>query len=290
MSSLPPEALMRGYQWGSRYVFAEPPQTSLGSMGDMLSRRIGSSLEFMEHRDYQPGDDLRRIDWNAYARSDRLALKMYREEVHPQVDLLLDTSKSMALADTRKSEAALALTGFFASAAAESHFSFAVHLTEDGCRKLDRSARLPSDWEPIRFETPLSPEEAIERMPPGWRPRGVRLFISDLLYPADPETLVARVASESAVTLVVQLLAADDAEPPGQGNLRLLDSESGERMEFYLDTGARERYKENLRRHQENWHLACRRHGAAFATIIAETFLETQRFDELLQGELLLIR
>ncbi|HBT75585.1 MAG TPA: hypothetical protein DEB39_01375 [Planctomycetaceae bacterium] len=279
--------LMRGYEWGTRYVFAEPPRMALGAMGNLLSRRSGSSLEFMEHREYLPGDDLRRIDWNAFARSDRLAVKMYREEVHPQVDLLLDCSRSMRLAETRKNEAALALAGFFAATAAESHFSFAVHLAEEGCRKLGRSNLLPSEWEPFEFNGTQSPAESLERMAPAWKPRGIRIVISDLLFPADPDTLVSRIATESAVAVFVQLLAEADAEPPGHGNLRLTDVESGERMEFYLDAGARERYQSNLARHQENYHLACRRHGAHFTTVRAESFLENPDPGDLLHAELL---
>ncbi|MDR1052758.1 MAG: DUF58 domain-containing protein, partial [Planctomycetaceae bacterium] len=59
------ENLMLGYRFGSQVMFSEPPQTSLGTTGNLLGRSIGSSLEFMEHRDYNTGDDLRRIDWNS---------------------------------------------------------------------------------------------------------------------------------------------------------------------------------------------------------------------------------
>ncbi len=281
------ESLMNGYRRGSRVFFAEPPRTPLGTMGNMLSRNVGSSLEFMEHREYLPGDDLRRIDWNAYARSDRLAVKLFREEVNPHVDLLLDVSRSMGLAGTRKSEATYALAGFFASAAAESRFSFRVTVTDNGCRNLGRSQLPPMEWDPFELSADESPAEAIQRMPPTWKARGIRVLVSDLLFMADPDVVVSQVAGDASVTIIVQLLAEADADPPEQGNLRLVDCESGERLEMYLDTLARERYKRNLARHQENYHLAARRHGAFFTTVIAEKFLEDGRLDDVFRAELL---
>ena len=281
------ESLMNGYRWGSRALFAEPPQTPLGTMGNMLSRSVGSSLEFMEHREYLPGDDLRRIDWNAYARSDRLAVKLFREEVNPHVDLLLDVSRSMNLVGTRKGEATYAMAGFLASAAAESHFSFRIFTTEDGCRALGRSHLIPVEWDPFDLSATASPAEALDQMPPTWKPRGIRIFVSDLLFMADPTAIVSQVSGDAAVTVIVQLLAEADAEPPEQGNLRLVDCESGERLEMYLDTLARERYKRNLARHQENYNIAARRHGAFLTTVVAERFLEDGRLDELFHAELL---
>jgi uncharacterized protein (DUF58 family) len=241
----------------------------------------------MEHREYLPGDDLRRIDWNAYARSDRLAVKLFREEVNPHVDLLLDVSRSMNLPGTKKGEAAYALAGFFASAAAESRFSFRAFVTDDGCRTLNRSHLMPLEWEPFDLAATSSPDEDLTRMPPSWKPHGIRIFISDLLFLADPSLIVSRIAGDAAVTIFVQLLAESDAEPPEQGNLRLVDCENGERLELYLDTLARERYKRNLAQHQENYHLAARRYGAYLTTVLAEHFLENGSLDELFRTELM---
>ncbi|MDR2117853.1 MAG: DUF58 domain-containing protein [Planctomycetaceae bacterium] len=281
------ENLMYGYRLGSRAMFTEPRQTPLGIMGNMLSRNVGSSLEFMEHREYLPGDDLRRIDWNVYARSDRLAVKLFREEVNPHVDLLLDVSRSMNLAGTKKGEATYALTGFLASVAAESRFSFRVFITDNGCRTLERSHLTPLDWEPFDLTTTASPDAAFRQMQPDWRPRGIRIFVSDFLFMSDPALIISRIANDSAVTILVQLLAQSDAEPPEQGNLRLVDCESAERLEIYLDVLARERYKRNLARHQENYHHTAKRYGAYLTTVIAEHFLETGNINELFHLELL---
>ena len=204
------ESLMLGYRWGSRAVFAEPSRTPQGTLGPRLARTVGSSLEFMDHREYWPGDDPRRIDWNAFARSDKLTVKLYREEVNPHVDLLLDVSRSMNLGGTKKGEAVYALVGYFASVAAESRFSFRVFTTRDGCRALERSRLAPPEWDPFDLASNESPADALTRMPPHWRPCGIRIFISDLLFPSDPETIVPQIAGNAAVTVFVQLLTETD--------------------------------------------------------------------------------
>src|SRR6516164_11355273 len=109
--------LLDGERAGSRCALGVPRRVPLGRAGLHQGGRAGSSLEFKEHRDYQAGDDLRHIDWNAYARSDQLAVKLFREEVNPHVDILVDLSRSMALEDSRKAEATLGLAAFFAAAA-----------------------------------------------------------------------------------------------------------------------------------------------------------------------------
>ncbi len=281
------DQMMLGYQWGSRFAFSEPPSIPLGSSGTMLSRNVGTSLEFMEHREYVPGDDLRRIDWNAYARNDRLSVKLYREEVNPHVELLLDVSRSMDLPETQKGAATYALTGFFASATAESRFSFNVYITDHGCRKLGRSHLVPTEWDPFTLDAPNSPADAIGIDPPNWRKRGIRIFVSDFLFLADPALLVSQLVQGAAVTILVQLLAREDADPSDLGNLRLTESETNQWIESYIDTAAKHRYLRNLARHQENYNLACRRHGAVFTTLLAEQFLDEKHIDDLLQRELM---
>ena len=90
--------LIAGEQAGSRYALCSPRNAPSGLAGVELGNRSGSSLEFREHREYEPGDDLRRIDWSVYARSDKLTVKLFREEVSPHLDVVIDSSRSMALA------------------------------------------------------------------------------------------------------------------------------------------------------------------------------------------------
>src|SRR5437016_8370065 len=121
MSDEMQEQLAEGERAGQRYALGLP-RLLRGQAGIAMGQRAGSSLEFRDYRGYEPGDDLRHVDWNAFARSDQLSVKLFREEVSPHLDVLIDGSKSMALAGSAKPRATLALAGFFAAAAANAGF------------------------------------------------------------------------------------------------------------------------------------------------------------------------
>jgi hypothetical protein len=125
---------------------------------------------------------------------------------------------------------------------------------------------------------------------PAWRPRGTRVLISDLLWMGDPLTTLRPFAERAAVTVVVQMLALADVEPPEGKSLRLVDSETGEMREIHVDAVVARRYREGLARHQENWHLACRQVGAVFMTVVAEDLLRKWNLDELVAAEVLRVR
>src|SRR5215831_2971172 len=76
---------------------ALPRTPAGGRLGERLGTGTGSSLEFQDYRQYAPGDDLRHVDWAAYARSEVLTVRLYREEVAPRIDLVLDVSRSMTV-------------------------------------------------------------------------------------------------------------------------------------------------------------------------------------------------
>lgn len=88
----------------SRLRLAMGHRASMNLTGNRKSTQKGSSTEFSDFREYMPGDDIRRIDWNAYGRLDRLYIKEYMEEKEAVVSILLDTSASMNYGIQKKSE------------------------------------------------------------------------------------------------------------------------------------------------------------------------------------------
>jgi uncharacterized protein (DUF58 family) len=267
------QALAQGQRLAAHYTLARAEQAPLGQMGAQFGHRPGSSLEFMDHRDYQPGDDLRRIDWAAYARSDRLTVKLFREEVSPHLDVALDGSRSMDLPETDKARGAAALTALLTSAAESAGYSHRVHLTAGGFEPVPGSEARPEAWRNLRFEASHAPAEAFARMPPRWKARGVRVLISDLLWPGEPLPFLRRLSEGAAALHVVQLLAEADQTPPQRGNLRLVDSEDGQTRDIYIDAAAQQRYQRMLERQQQHWQAACRQIGAPLSTVIAEDVL-----------------
>jgi uncharacterized protein (DUF58 family) len=275
--------LALGEQSAAGYSLGLPRHAPLNLTGSTPANRAGSSLEFKDHRAYEPGDDLRHIDWNAFARTDVLTIKLFREEMTPHLDLSLDTSRSMALEDTEKPGAALALMAFFASAAGRAGYSHSAWMMTDPWRPIGNGSRSPLLWAGVAFDHAGAPGHN----QPLWRPRGTRVLISDLMWPIDPLTILRPFAERAAVTVVVQLLARIDADPPEGQSLRMVDSETGEMREIHVDALAARRYREALARHRENWVLACRQVGAVFASVIAEDLLKSWDLDALLAAEVL---
>lgn len=279
--------LLEGEQAGQRHSLIWPRNAPMGTVGAQLGKAAGSSLEFMDHREYQPGDDLRRIDWSAYARSDKLTVRLYREEISPHLDIVVDGSKSMALRGSEKLRATIALSAIFATAAANAGYSHRGWITGRGCRSIPNSGERPAAWQLGDFDATESPIDAFKRLPPKWRPRGMRVFITDTFYLGDPLTMLQMLCEQASAAIVVQLLARDDIEPTERGNMRLIDSETRQMHELFVDAIAEKRYRNALSRHQQNWSRAASQVGATFLTIIAENLCDGWDLSELMAREVL---
>ena len=264
------QALRAGEKLGLRYALQIPQVAASGWTGSRSGRRAGSSIDFQDYREYQPGDDLRFIDWGIYARSDRLTVKLYREEVTPHLDLILDGSRSMNLEATAKGNAVAQLAALLATSAANAQCTQAVWLAGEGFQRLANDTLTPSAWDHLTLASPRTPEQAFEILPPKFRRLGVRVFISDLLWPGEPVQLLRRLRDGAAALFVVQLLARDDATPPEHGNLRVVDSETGAESEFYIDSAVAKQYADTLAQVQQSWADGCRQCGARMTTLIAE--------------------
>jgi uncharacterized protein (DUF58 family) len=264
------QALRDGEKLGLRYALQIPQVAASGIVGSRLGRRAGSSIDFQDYREYQPGDDLRFIDWGIYARTDRLSIKLFREEVTPHLDLVLDGSRSMNLDGSDKSAATAKLAALLATAAANAQCSHAVWLSGEGFNRVANDTLTASAWDKLELKSKRTPDQAFDILGPKLRRLGIRVFISDLLWPGNPLRTVRRLREGAAMLFVIQLLAREDATPPEHGSIRLVDSETDEVTEIYIDSAARKQYSENLAQLQQSWDDACRQCGAQLTTIIAE--------------------
>jgi uncharacterized protein (DUF58 family) len=264
------QALRDGEQLGLRYALQIPQVAASGWTGSRSGRRAGSSIDFQDYREYQPGDDLRFLDWGIYARTDRLAVKLFREEVTPHLDLILDGSRSMNLENSAKAAALAQLAALLGAAAANAQCTRAVWLSGEGYQRLPNDSLPPSAWDRLEWESRRTPEQSYEILPPRFRRLGLRVLISDLLWPGEPLQLLRRLREGAAALFVVQLLGREDAAPLEHGNLRVIDSETGAETEVYVDAGIARQYADNLAQLQQSWADACRQCGARMTTLIAE--------------------
>jgi len=255
-----------------------------GRSGYYPGRYTGSSLDFKDFREYQPGDDLRQIDWGAYGRSDKLMVKLFREEIDPHVDFVIDGSRSMALPGTAKAEAVLGLTAFLGAAAANARCTTAVWLSTRGCRRIDHGESQPSFWRDITFESRCPLAESFAIRPPALRRRGIRILLSDLLFPGEPYKVLRTASQAASAVVVIQILADTDMNPNIQGNLTVEDCETGATVTLFADENTRKRYDSALKALQQSWRNACRQAGAHFMTFNAEQLLAGWNVEPLITG------
>ena len=232
-------------------------------MGERIGAGTGSSLEFQEYRPYVNGDDLRHVDWAAYARSELLAVRLYREEVSPRIDIVIDTSRSMAVTE-QKMRAYGELAGLLACACASTVADTRV-IAAGGAEA--QPLRRPEDIE--RALTCEGGQSALEHGHLPLRRRSLRVVISDFLFPHDADALVSRVARDAAWLAVVQLTLREEAEPTVEGGRRLVDVEGHGELDLVIDEQAVADYRARFNRLRVGLSTASRRVGGRYAHVVA---------------------
>jgi len=277
--------LQEGEQAGLQYRFMPPRRALRGLAGFHAGSQRGVSLDFSDYREYHPGDDVRTLDWNVYARTDRLVVKLYHEEVSPHVDLVLDTSRSMALEEA-KPQAMLGLGALLAAAAAGGDCSWNAFSLGDRLAPLERGREVPALWGGLEFTAQGNPGAQLE-VGGVFKRLGVRVLVSDLLWEAEPLTVLRRFSEGASGVVVVQLLSRADTTPPEHGKYWLDDVETGVSMEVFVDADAQRRYRRALESHTQLWAEACRQTGAVHCQLIAEELLDGWPLEPLIRAGIL---
>jgi uncharacterized protein (DUF58 family) len=244
-------------------ALALPRVPHRGRVGEVRASSAGASLELHDFRAYQPGDDLRQVDWNAVARTGEIILRVRQDEVSPRVEVLVDASRSMALSpakEARAREVALlavevgGLQGLTPTLLSTS--SRPERAEGQVCRSALRA---------VAFDARDDLAAALGRMPP-LRPCGLRVVVSDFLFEADLPGLVARLARGASALFLVQVLDAEDLEPSGGEGARLVDSESGAALEELLTEDVLAAYARRFAEHQRMLRAAAARAKATLVT------------------------
>jgi len=233
--------------------------------GQVSGSAAGSSIDFQDHRPYMPGDDPRHIDWQAYARSGHYTMKLYREEVRPLVDLVIDVSPSMAL-DAAKARRSLELAAFCLEAVQRSASSLHVFTLAGGiATPLENSLALHQ----ITLAGEAASVPQFELIP--WRAASLRIVVSDLLFAANPEAICPALASGNGRGIIFAPYCAAESDPDWLGNTELADCESTARQDFQFSPEDMCRYRATYANHFALWQDATRRCGIALARISSES-------------------
>jgi uncharacterized protein (DUF58 family) len=236
-----------------------------GIQGDWQGLGTGNSLDFQDHRPYVPGDDLRHLNWQAYARTGHYTMKLFRQDVSPAVDLAVDLSGSMFL-DEEKSARTAELLYWSVESALEAGASlrcFAVRGSAVEPLALDDI--MAHDW--ARLATGAEPP-AFASVP--WRHGSLRVILSDLLWPGEIQPILQALDERQGSGHLLAPYCAAEAEPHWAGNLQMLDCETEALRLQRMDRGIVEQYRAAYARHFGLWEEQALRYRVPFARIPSE--------------------
>jgi len=238
----------------------------------------GESLDFAEYREYHPGDDFRRIDYQALARLDQLMVRLFEAEQDLTVRLLLDTSASMTPTKLRQAVRVAAALGFVALVRRDVVTLHTFPLERAPRRFTGRHAAhaLFKQLEDIAGAGPtgVTPFAAAARdmlSRPG--PKGLTVVVSDLLTP-EWEDGLTRLPARGGDLVVVHVLAADELRPDLVGDLDLVDVETGARVPVSLSPDALRRYEKVARAWADGIARRCRQLHAGYVRVLDDADLE----------------
>lgn len=250
--------------------------------GERRSPRRGSSVEFADFRQYVPGDDIRQIDWNLYARMERFFLKLFVAEEELTIHLLVDTSASMDWGDPHKLDYARHVAGAFGYVALSSLDRVTVTAFSEG------AARQLPGVRGKRGALPLF--DFLQKLGAGKsgnlratchhyiqtaRQPGPLLLCSDLMDP-DWEDALRTLSSRPFEITVVHILAPQEISPELEGDYRLIDAEGGDPVEITADLETLQRYDEALRSWRNSIESFCSGRGINY--IFADTSVSIEEF------------
>ncbi len=236
--------------------------------GERLSPRKGLSIEFADYRHYAPGDDLRHLDWNILARLDRAYLRTYQDEQELPIFLLLDCSASMEFGEPPKLNLARSLAaclGYIGLIAGDAVYPIALDGRASEIRALRGriSYRRLVEWLRSREADGRDLSRSLQRFTHANLPTGMAFLLTDGLDESLPEALRA-LASRRHELVLIQILSEAELDPDLEGDLKLIDAETGETLEITATGSVLAEYRRRLNAHNEAIASACRRVGAHY--------------------------
>lgn len=288
--------------------------------GERRSTRKGSSVEFSDFRKYEAGDDFRHVDWNIYARLERLMLRQFVEEEDVRIDILIDQSLSMHFGkpltkfdSARKTAAALsflAITSLDRVGVAafdgsirnrvramrgRGHLATVLSFLEslDKSDKsnqpgLETDARIeqPQQSEPATSLSATSLAATLKAYQKNNPRTGIIFIISDFLDPADFQGEMKLLAHRGFDLNLIQVLSQEELTPELGGDLLLVDSETGEAREITINDRLLREYRETLARYTTSLETFSRTHGIGYTLISAAEAFEDVLMKNLIESRM----
>lgn len=238
--------------------------------GERLSKRKGQSVEFADYRNYVVGDDLRFLDWNLFARLDRLFIRLFLEEEDLHVYLLVDNSLSMDFGSPTKLRFAKQLVAALGFIGLVNQDRVIVEAFNDRLTQSSPALRgRKSLWRLLDFlgnVEPAGPSDlsrALKSFSLKASGKGVVVIVSDFLDKGGYEEALRYLIARRMDVYAVQVLAPEEIDPDVTGDLKLIDVEDADEAEITVSRALLNRYKANLEAFRGRLYEFCARRGIA---------------------------
>lgn len=258
--------------------------------GRHLIKKYGQTIEFADYRKYEPGDDIRRIDWNLFARLKKYFLKLYTDERQMYVRIYVDCSASMGLYP-QKAEYALGFAAALGYLAVRNNDKVSFGFLKNGTSvdpfglivgKNSFFAAI-SELEKITFGGEADLAGIIPRIPDAGENDGLSVIISDLLNENRWQKAVDYLLYKKRQTLVCQILAREDLAPSFKGRLELVDCEGcgqgdARNVNINISRPVLESYRREIAAYICELEQICASKGAAFMSVGTDVPIERAVF------------
>jgi uncharacterized protein (DUF58 family) len=289
--------------------------------GERRSTRRGASVEFADFRKYEAGDDFRHVDWNIYARLERLMLRQFVEEEDVRIDILVDRSQSMRFGRPRSKfdfarRAAAALTFLGISSLDRVGLATFDSTLRDRMRALRGRGHLlnvlrfldalgaddessiaanggqatAAPSEPAINASGASARTDLSAVLRGFQRAnaraGIVFVISDFLDAGGFRTEMKLLARRGFDLNLIQVLAADELAPEAVGDLLFIDSETGESREITVNERLIHAYQAALGEYTQGLESFCRSQGIGYTRVSADAAFEDLLLKNLIEARM----
>jgi len=262
-----------------------------GMWGERRSTRRGAGLEFADYRDYTPGDDPRRVDWNLYARLDRPYVRLHEEEEDLAVMVLLDSSASMAWGEGEAArwpavQRLAAAFGTMALLGGDALWGVALRTPSAGMSwGPGRGRGLLPGWQAWCAATAPSGTtalaDALRDIASRTSRPGLALLLTDGYDLDGLRAGLATLAGRGHEVILLHILTPDELVPTLRGDLRLVDTETGDKREVTVDGAALDAYQRRLASWQTELRALAGKHGGRYAMLRTDIPLRRMLLEDL---------
>lgn len=264
--------------------------------GKHLVSTYGQTVEFADYREYQLGDDIRRIDWNLFSRFEKYFLKLFTDERQMQVQIFLDCSASMGKSNPQKAAYSVATAAAIGFLAVHNMDKVSFHLLKENRAEnpfgtmVGKQAfyRAIGELERIEFAGESDIEAGIVASPGTGANNWLTVIISDFFTESNWKKAVDYLCYKKRQVLLVQVLTPEEIDPSYDGRMTLIDSEAidvadPKNMKIRITRSMQKAYEEALNDFQQEIKTYCSKRGVDFISVSTEKPIEKMLFGELLK-------